>query len=109
MTTAARAYSQKLQRHISETTVRSIRDAFREESAKRRYLGVDEDIKTMPKKKRGKKVLLGEQLDQKLQQYLTTLRSNRGIISAQVAMAAAKGLLLRISKPRCIGRVWRAY
>ena len=71
---------------------------FREESAKRRYLGVDEEIETMPKKKRGKKVLLGEQLDRKLQQYLTTLKSNRGIISAQVAMAAAKGLLLSLNR-----------
>ena len=76
VTAAARVYSQKLQKHISETTVRSIRDSFREESTKRRHLDVDEDIETMPKKKRGRKVLLGEQLDQKLQQYLTTLRGN---------------------------------
>ena len=95
---AARVYSRKLQKHISETTARSIRDAFREESAKQRYLGVDEDIETMPKKKRGRKVLLGEQLDQKLQQYLTTLRSNGGIVSARVAMAAAKGLLLSLNR-----------
>ena len=74
-----------------------IRDAFHEEPAKRRYLGVDEDIETMPKKKRGRKVLLGEQLDQKMQQYLTTLRSNGGIVSARVAMAAAKGLLLSLN------------
>ena len=60
-------YSQKLQKHISETTIHSIRDAFCEESAKRRYLDVDEDIETMPKKKRGRKLLLGEKLDQKLQ------------------------------------------
>lgn len=51
---------------------------------------MDEDIKTMSKKKRGRKVLLGEQLDQKLQQYLITLKSNGGIVSARVAMAAAK-------------------
>ena len=72
---AARVYSRKLQKHISETTVRSIRDAFREESTKQRYLGVDEDIEIMPKKKRGRKGLLGEQLDQKLQQYLTTMET----------------------------------
>ena len=54
-----------------------------------------EDIETMPKKKRGRKVLLGEQLNEKLQLYLTTLRSNGGIVSAQkIAIAAAKGLLL---------------
>lgn len=97
MTAAARVFSRKLQKHISETTVRSIRDAFREESTKRRYLGVDEDIETMPKKKRGRKVLLGEQLDEKLQLYLTTLRNNGGTVSARIAMAAAKGLLLSLN------------
>ena len=38
VTTAARLFSRKLQKQISETTVRSIRDAFHEESTKRRYL-----------------------------------------------------------------------
>ena len=48
---AARHFSKKLQKQIGETTVRSIRNTFREESRKRRYLGVDEDIETMPEKK----------------------------------------------------------
>ena len=50
---AARHFSRKLQKQIGETTVRSIRNTFRKESKKRRYLGVDEpeDIETMPKKK----------------------------------------------------------
>ena len=44
---------------------------------------MDEDIETMPEKKIGRKVLLGEQLDEKLQLYLTTLRNklNGGIVS----------------------------
>ena len=52
----------------------------------------------MPKKKRGRKILLGEQLGQKLQQYLITLRGNGGIVSAGVAMAAANGLLLALNR-----------
>ena len=78
--------------------VRSIRDAFCKEYTKRRYLGMDEDIETMPKKKRGRKLLLGEQLDEKLQLYLTTLRNNGGVVSARIAMAAAKGLLLSLNR-----------
>ena len=38
--------------------------------------------------------MLGEQLDEKLQLYLTTLRSNDGVVSARIAIKAAKGLLL---------------
>ena len=37
-------------------------------------------------------------VDQKLQQYLTTLRGNGGIVSAWVAMAAANGLLLALNR-----------
>ena len=55
---------------------------------------MDKDIETMPKKKRGRKVLLGEQLNEKLQMYLTTLKSNGDVVSAQIAMVAVKGLLL---------------
>ena len=70
--------------------MRSIRDAFHEECTKPRYLGV--------KKKRGRKVLLGEQLDDKLQLYLTTLRNNGGAVSAWKAMAAVRGLLLSLNR-----------
>ena len=83
---------------MTETTVRSIRDAFRKEHTKQRYLGMDEDIEIMRKKKRGRKHLLGEQLDEKLQLYLTTLRNNGGVVSARIAMAAAKGLLLSLNR-----------
>ena len=58
---------------------------------------MDEEIETMPKKKRGRKVLLGEKVDEKLQLYLTTLRNNGGVVSAQIAMAVAKGLLLSLN------------
>ena len=42
--------------------------------------------------------MLGEQLDEKLQLYLTTLRNNGGVVSARIVMAAAKGLLLSLNR-----------
>ena len=52
----------------------------------------------MPEIKRGRKVLLGEQLHEKLQLYLTTLRNNEGIVSALLAMGTVKGLPLSLNR-----------
>ena len=54
---AARHISRKLQKQIGEMTIQSIRNTFREESKKHRYLGMDEpeDIETMPEKKGGER------------------------------------------------------
>ena len=50
---AAQYFSTKLQKQLGEITVRSIRITFRKHSRKLRYLGVDKDIETMPKKMEG--------------------------------------------------------
>ena len=55
---AARHFSRKLQKQIGETTVRSIRNTFHEESRELRYLGTDEDMETMPEKKEGERFYL---------------------------------------------------
>jgi len=48
----------------------------------------------LPQKKCGREFLLGEEVDAKFQLYLTTVQSNGGPVTARIAMAAAKGLLL---------------
>jgi len=65
--TASQVFSCKVQKSVSESTVRSTRDLYCEEWKKRRYLNVEEPIETLKLKKRGRKVLLSEDIDDKVQ------------------------------------------
>ena len=53
-------------------------------------------------KKRGRPVLLGETLDKKVQQYLTRVRDGGGVVSARIAMAAARGILMSCNRSRLV-------
>ena len=52
------------------------------------------DLSELPTKKRGRRVLLGDDLDQKVQLYLKKVREGGGVVSARIAMAAAKGIVM---------------
>ena len=51
------------------------------------------DLSELPTKKWGRQVLLGNDLDQKVQLYLKKVREG-GVVSAWIAMAAARGIVL---------------
>ena len=61
---------------------------------RRRSDGDNEGIELLPTKKRGRTVLLGKALDEKLQLYLREIRNNGSPLTAAVAIGAARGLLL---------------
>ena len=69
-TAAARHFTRKLGHCLNASTVYSIKKVFKEERAKKRTERDDEDVKVLPLKKRGRPLLLGEDLDRKVQQYL---------------------------------------
>ena len=52
------------------------------------------DLPELPTKKRGRRVLLGDDLDWKVQLYLKKVREGRGVVSARIAMVAARGIVL---------------
>ena len=54
----------------------------------------DGDLAVPPAKKRGRRVLLGDDLDMKVQMYLKKVREGGGVVSARIAMAAARGIVL---------------
>ena len=56
------------------------------------------DITTLPVSKRGRTVLLGNELDEKVQAYLRRVRDGGGVVSARIAIAAARGILLSTDK-----------
>ena len=52
------------------------------------------DVSVLPLKKRGRKVLLGEEIDTKVQAYLKKVREKGGVVSAVIAISAAWGIVL---------------
>ena len=58
----------------------------------------DADVAVLPPKKRGRPVLLGEDLDRKVQHYLKKVREGGGVVSARITMAAARGMLFSCNR-----------
>ena len=74
-------------------TVHSIKKAYLEGMREKRAAD-DGDVTVLPLKKRERPVLLGEELDSKVQLYLKKVREGGGVVSARIAMAAARGIVL---------------
>ncbi len=100
MAAAAKHFSRKLSIRLSESTVRSMKDAYKVEVSRKRKQHDEDDVVSLPVKKRGRSLLLGEDLDTKVQLYLKNVRKGGGVVSSRIAMAAARGVLLSYDKYR---------
>ena len=98
VTAAARYFSRKLGQTVSQTTVRSIRDSYNEEVKRKRKAEGDGDVALLPMKKRGRPLLLGDEVDAKVQAYLRKVRQVGGAVTSRIAIAAARGILLSCNK-----------
>lgn len=96
VTAAARHFLKKLNWNVSKTTTVSIKKAYIEGMKEKRAIEGDGDLQVLPTKKCGRQVLLGHVLDMKvqLQVYRKKVREGGGIVSARIAMAAARGIHL---------------
>ena len=86
--------SGKLKHDVSKSTILSIRDAYLEAVKENRAMEDIGNIESLPVKKRRRRVLLGDNLDAKVQTYLKKVRKGGGVVSARIAMAAARGIVL---------------
>ena len=96
----ARVFSKRLDSPVSETTVRSIRSAYVQGVHQKRRAEDDGEIVALPLKKRGRPLLLGQELDAKVQLYLRKVRQGGGAVSARITMAAAHGILLKCNRAK---------
>ena len=96
MTAAARVFSHKLQTTVRKTTVRSIRDAYLVEVKRKRQK--NKEVHELPESKRGRKLLIGESLDHKLQLYIEKTREGGGAVNTRIVMAAARGLIMATNR-----------
>ena len=103
--TAAKQFSKELGHVVKESTVKSIRNAYKEASNKQRNATGNSMVASLPKKKRGRTLLLGDSIDRKLQLYLKTIWANGGAVTAGIAIAAARGLVLAENKNNYLSMV----
>lgn len=96
----ARFFSRKHGHSVSETIAYSLKKAYLQSVREKRAADDDGDVRLLPMKKRGRPVLLGEILDTRVQQYLRGVREAGGVVSAKIAMAAARGILLSCNRSR---------
>ena len=95
---AARHFSTVLSKPISRTTVHGLKKAYYQELSRKRKVEEDLAISTLPTKKRGRPLLLGEDLDTKVQQYLRALRASGGAINTAIILGAARGIILKTKR-----------
>ena len=51
------------------------------------------DVNELSDKKRGRRLMLGEQLDKRVQSYVLDLRSNGAVINSSITIAVAQGIV----------------
>ena len=90
---AARYFSRQRGHTINESTIRSIANSYKVELSRKRAGEGEGDVELLPVKKRGRSLLIGEDIDAKVQAYIKRVRKGGGVVTARIAIAVAKGLL----------------
>lgn len=62
----------------------------------------DDDVRSLPLKKKGRRLLLGEDLDRMVQEYMKKVREGGRVVSGKVVLAAAKGILLTCDQSKLV-------
>ena len=89
-----RAQSQFKAMNLSEITICHFKKMYLAEVCKRTKTGDAKEVTNLEFAKCGHKVILGEQLDAEVRQYIQRLRDNGTSISTALVQAAAEGYLL---------------
>lgn len=63
-------------------------------------IDTDSEIETeiLTPKKRGRKLLLGDELDNKVKRFVTTIRSSGGVVNTAIVKAAGRGVVLSVDR-----------
>ncbi len=102
---AKRVFSKKLDTSINDCTIKRFKKAYDEEFDFKRSChggGTTSPVKELHTFSRGRPVILGENLDLMVQQYLLAIRARGGTISTSVVLSAATGIVTSIQKKRLV-------
>ena len=95
---AVRKFSKDLEKPLNESTIRGIKQRYLVEVSRKRKAEEDIVIERLPERKRGRPLLLGTELDAKVQAYLHTLRENGGSVGTAIVRAAARGIVQKVNR-----------
>uniref|UniRef100_A0A1X7V510 Uncharacterized protein n=1 Tax=Amphimedon queenslandica TaxID=400682 RepID=A0A1X7V510_AMPQE len=87
---------------LNESTVRGLKKAYLCELGKKKRAREELIVSELKPAKRGRPFLLGESIDNKIQQYLTKLRECGSVVSTAITIAGAKGIVLKIDKTQLV-------
>ena len=77
---------------LKETSVRRFKDSYRE-SVKKRIRDTQDELEELPTKKMGRPLLLGEEIDRQVKEYLKYLREQGSAVNTVIAIATAEGVV----------------
>ena len=97
-TKASRRFSERLGRKVPESSVRRFKSEYLHRI---KAMAGDRDgsedislvVNQLPKKARGRPLLLGEDMDKAVQDYIGAMRTIGGVINTTIVMAAAEGIV----------------
>ena len=78
---------------LKETSVRRFKDRYQELLRKRTRDNVHDELEELPTKKMGRPLLLGEEIDRQVKEYLKYLREQGSAINTVIAIATAEGVV----------------
>ena len=91
LTATAQKFSKTLGKPVAYTTVQSIRNDYWKKL--REDVQDPLDISSLPLAKRGRPLLIGEELDSRVLQHIMAIRKEGGCISLKIILGAAIGIL----------------
>ena len=72
-------------------------------------VSLDLDTKELLSKKCGRPLLIGEELDEQVRHYITSMRKEGTVINAHVVIAVGKGILMSHGKSEELTKDWARY
>lgn len=94
VTNTVRYFSKKFaDRPLCEGTIRTWVKQYKRELISRRGCNKDANIVKLESKRRGRPLLLGDELDKRVQLYVKALREAGAVINTSITMAAAEGVV----------------
>ena len=77
---------------LTEPTVRRLKNQYKDE-VKKRPLEERDSVEELPMKKRGRPLMIGEELDGQVKRYLGELRKRGAVVNVSIAIAVGKGIV----------------
>ena len=92
---ARRNFMKELDMEMNESTIRGMKDAY----LKKLKSSPDDVPSSLPKKDRGRPLLLGKEWDEKVKRFIQAVRRSGGCISTKLVLAGTTGLLKSAKPP----------